>query len=299
MDKYLLLRFAHLVGLMLMSAGLIGVFVADMRSRQVREVTLFAQAVTFIAVFYDGLVVPGALLLAASGTWLIVEYHGGWSWAFLSTPWLAGMVLLFALEFVEGNTITRLYFMRLRRLTRIAVAQGRVTEELARARGEQLASFTHYLDIPLLLVIVSLGALRPADWTQFVVATGAAVIAATVLNTAIPRLYPLEWRSWARLKRCQVRARNQPFSTRPATASSFFKSSGSRASGAVISAVSSARSEPMGHGSCSRGKSFASRATSVFAFSALLVSTLMMSCTVTASWSGCQQSKSVTIATVA
>jgi hypothetical protein len=190
MDKYLLLRFAHLVGLMLMSAGLIGVFVADMRSRQVREVTLFAQAVTFIAVFYDGLVVPGALLLAASGTWLIVEYHGGWSWAFLSTPWLAGMVLLFALEFVEGNTITRLYFMRLRRLTRIAVAQGRVTEELARARGEQLASFTHYLDIPLLLVIVSLGALRPADWTQFVVATGAAVIAATVLNTAIPRLYP-------------------------------------------------------------------------------------------------------------
>jgi hypothetical protein len=37
-----------------MSAGLIGVFVADMRSRQVRDVKLFAQAVTFIAVFYDG-----------------------------------------------------------------------------------------------------------------------------------------------------------------------------------------------------------------------------------------------------
>ena len=47
----------------------------------------------------------------------------------------------------------------------------------------------------------------------------------------------------------------QPFSTLPATASSFFSSSGSRASGAVISAVSSARSEPIGHGSCSRGKS--------------------------------------------
>jgi len=129
-------------------------------------VTLFAQAVTFIAVFYDGLVVPGALLLAASGTWLIVEYHGGWSWAFLAAPWLAGMVALFALEIVEGNTITRLYFMRLRRLARTAVAEGRVTEELARARGEQLASFTHFLDIPILLVIVSLGALRPSDWTQ-------------------------------------------------------------------------------------------------------------------------------------
>ena len=67
----------HLVGLMLMSAGLIGVFVSDIRSRQMRDVKLFAEAVTFIAVLYDGLVVPGALLLLASGTWLIVDYHGG------------------------------------------------------------------------------------------------------------------------------------------------------------------------------------------------------------------------------
>ena len=190
MDKYLLLRFAHLVGLMLMSAGLIGVFVADMRSRQVRDVTLFAQTVTFIAVFYDGLVVPGALLLAASGTWLIVEYYGGWSWAFLATPWLAGMVVLFALEFVEGNTITRLYFLRLRRLARTSVAEGRVTEELASARGEQLASFTHFLDIPILFVIASLGALRPGDWTQFAIGIVIAVAAASLLNHFIPRLYP-------------------------------------------------------------------------------------------------------------
>jgi len=51
MDQFLLLRFAHLIGLMLMSAGLIGVFIADMRSRQVRDVKLFVQVVTFIAVF--------------------------------------------------------------------------------------------------------------------------------------------------------------------------------------------------------------------------------------------------------
>src|SRR6202166_1967512 len=51
-----------------------------------------------------------------------------------------------------------------------------------------------------------------------------------------------------------------PFSTLPATASSFLISAGSRASGGVINAVSSALSEPMGHGSCSRGKSRASRA---------------------------------------
>src|SRR5262249_60880166 len=80
---------------MLMSAGLIGVFVADMRSRQVRDVKLLAQAVTFIAVFYDGLVVPGALLLLASGTWLIISYYGGWR--FLKNPPLVGMVVLFGL----------------------------------------------------------------------------------------------------------------------------------------------------------------------------------------------------------
>jgi len=188
MDKYLLLRFAHLIGLMLMSAGLIGVFVADTRSRQVRDVKLLAQAVTFIAVFYDGLVVPGALLLLASGTWLIISYYGGWQ--FLKVPWLVGMVILFGLEFIEGNTITRLYFMRLRGLARAAVVEGRVTPELADARAEQLASFTHFLDIPILLVIVSLGALRPSDWRQFVIGIVLAVAAASLLNCFIPRLYP-------------------------------------------------------------------------------------------------------------
>jgi hypothetical protein len=187
-DQFLLLRFAYLIGVMLMSAGLVGVFVADIRSRQVRDVKLFAQAVTFIAVFYDGVVVPGALLLLASGTWLIVSYYEGWE--FLEVPWLVGMVLLFALEFIEGNTVTRLYFMRLRRLARVALAEERVTPELARARAEQLASFAHFLDIPILLVIVSLGALHPSGWKQFAIGIGIAVAAASLLNYFIPRLYP-------------------------------------------------------------------------------------------------------------
>src|SRR5262245_31460113 len=72
-------------------------------------------------------------------------------------------------------------------------------------------------------------------------------------------------------------------STLPATASSFLMISGSRASGAVINALSSARSEPTGQGSRSRGKSRARRATRRLAFSAFDSSTLMMSCTVTAS----------------
>lgn len=100
------------------------------------------------------------------------------------------MILLFVLEFVEGNTITRLYFMRLRRLANDALSQGGVTPELTRARHERVPTFTHFLDIPMLLLIVSLGALRPNTWTQFIVGFIVALAVAIALTLWIPRLYP-------------------------------------------------------------------------------------------------------------
>jgi Predicted integral membrane protein (DUF2269) len=74
---YPLLKFVHLLGLTLMGAGLIGVWYADLRSRQARDLPLLAEAIQAIAVFYEGLVVPGALLLLGSGSWLIVMTYGG------------------------------------------------------------------------------------------------------------------------------------------------------------------------------------------------------------------------------
>jgi uncharacterized membrane protein YecN with MAPEG domain len=65
-----------------------------------------------------------------------------------------------------------------------------VTPELAEARRQQVPTFTHYLDIPLLFVIVALGAMRPGTWTLFVVGMLLAIAAAGVLTVAIPRLYP-------------------------------------------------------------------------------------------------------------
>ncbi len=184
-----ILRLIHFLGLALISAGLIGVFVADLRSRQLADLSLFAEAVRNIAVFYDGLVVPGALLLLFSGTWLIADFDGGWE--FIETPWLAGMVLLFAIEFVEGNTITRLYFRRLRRLTREAFEKGRVTPELLEAREQEpLPTFTHFLDIPLLLVIISLGVLRPETWTQALVGIVISLTVAAALTIVLPRIHP-------------------------------------------------------------------------------------------------------------
>ena len=185
---YSLLRYAHLIGLMLMGAGLIGVWISDLRSRKVRDLALFAEAVRNIAVFYDGVVVPGAIMLFLSGTWMTADMWGGWG--FVQHPWLAGMIGLFAFEFIEGNTVTRLYFMRLRRLTTEALTQGSVTPELTQARQEQVPTFTHFLDIPMLLLIVSLGAMKPSTWTQFLIGAFSALAVATALTLWIPRLYP-------------------------------------------------------------------------------------------------------------
>ncbi|MCO5763143.1 MAG: DUF2269 domain-containing protein [Gammaproteobacteria bacterium] len=192
--NYPLFKFVHLLGAILMGAGLIGVWMSDLRSRQLRELNALAEAVRNIAVFYDGLVVPGALLLLASGTWMIIEFHGGWN--FVQVPWLLGMVVLFAFEFVEGNTVTRLYFMRLRRITREALRTGAITPELEKARGEGIPTFTHFLDLPILFLIVALGAIRPTSWTLFMVGTVVAVVIATVLTLSIPKLYP-----WGEAKR--------------------------------------------------------------------------------------------------
>ena len=184
---YSVLKLAHIIGAMLIGAGLIGVWLCDMRSRQSRQLVRFAEAVRNIAVFYDGVVVPGAVVLLASGTWMIVEFFGGWG--FLSIPWLAGMVFLFVFEFVEGNTVTRLYFMRLRRLTQEALSVGSFTPELEKARAENIPTFTHFLDLPMLFLIVSLGALKPDTWTLFFVGSLVALAVATALTIVIPRIY--------------------------------------------------------------------------------------------------------------
>ena len=185
---YSVLKLAHIIGAILIGAGLIGVWLCDVRSRQSRELVRFAEAVRNIAVFYDGVVVPGALVLLASGSWMIVELYGGWN--FVSVPWLAGMVYLFVFEFVEGNTVTRLYFMRLRRLTQEALSVGRFTPQLEQARAENVSTFTHFLDLPMLFLIVSLGTLRPDNWTLFIVGSFVALAVATALTLVIPRLYP-------------------------------------------------------------------------------------------------------------
>jgi len=51
---YGLLKFVHILGAVLMGGGLIGVWMSDLRSRQLHELKSFSEAVRNIAVFYDG-----------------------------------------------------------------------------------------------------------------------------------------------------------------------------------------------------------------------------------------------------
>ncbi len=184
---YTMLRLVHLIGAVLLGAGLVGVFVSDLRARALTALALYAESVRAMAVFYDGLVVPGALLLAGSGTWLIIEFHG---WAAFEQPWLVGMIALFLFEFVEGNTVTRAYIARLRRLAGEAVAQGHATPALLQARGAALPAFTHFLDLPLFATILALGVARPQDWATLAAAVATALAVAIVLTLLLPRLYP-------------------------------------------------------------------------------------------------------------
>ncbi|TAL49626.1 MAG: DUF2269 domain-containing protein [Methylovulum sp.] len=185
---YTLLKFAHVLGAVLIGGGLISVWFFDLQSRQLRELPQFSEAVRNIAVFYDGVVVPGAVLLLVSGAWMIVEQFGGGN--FINIPWLAGMVFLFMFEFIEGNTVTRLYFMRLRRLTKEAIKAGGFTRELESARSESVPTFTHFLDLPLLFLIIALGVIKPDTWILFIIGAAAAILIAAILTIYIPKLYP-------------------------------------------------------------------------------------------------------------
>jgi len=80
--------------------------------------------------------------------------------------------------------------MRLRRLTKKSLEKDIVASELGQARCRHVPTFTHFLDIPILPVIVSLGAMQPDAWMQFVMGTATAIAVATLLTVTLPRLYP-------------------------------------------------------------------------------------------------------------
>jgi hypothetical protein len=184
MDYYLLLRLGHIAGFILLGGGLLAVFVSELRAHTTDEVHVFAEAAWYTAMFYDALVLPGALLVGLSGLLLIFELGLG----FFEEPWLVGMWGLFLFEFVEGNTITRIEYRRTLRQSRKALAEGHLTPDLRNQARNVLGRFTHFLDVPLFAVIVYCGVMRPAAWGHVIVAILVAVALAAALTFVVPRL---------------------------------------------------------------------------------------------------------------
>ena len=53
-----------------------------------------------------------------------------------------------------------------------------------------MPTFTHFLDLPMLFLIVALGAIKPETWTLFFGGSAIAIALAALLTVYIPRLYP-------------------------------------------------------------------------------------------------------------
>ena len=184
MDSYSLLRLVHIIGFIALGGGLLAVFVSEMRAYRTADVHRFAEAAWYTATFYDALVLPGAGLVGISGLLLIFQLGLG----FFGEPWLVGMWGLFLFEFVEGNTITRVQFQRTLRRSRALLEMGYLTAQDREEARTLLGRVTHFLDVPLFLVIVYCGTVRPDRWTSVLAAIAAALAAAVILTVGVPKL---------------------------------------------------------------------------------------------------------------
>jgi uncharacterized membrane protein len=184
MDLYLSLRYLHFIGFMLIGGGLLAVWVSEWRGYSATRTVLFAEAAYYTAILYDYVVVPGALLMIATGPLLIWKL----GYNYFDTPWLTGMWGLFVFEFIEGNTITRVQFRRTLRVSRSLPEDEPLTEEIKADARTWVGRFVHFLDIPIVLAIVFFGVTKPDSWLTVGEAIGVAIAAAVALMYAVPRL---------------------------------------------------------------------------------------------------------------
>ena len=184
MDLYLVLRFFHHIGYILLGGGLAAVFISEWRGYSATRAAAFSEAAFFTAILYDYVVVPGALTQVVTGPLLI------WTLGYndFDTPWLTGMWGLFLFEFIEGNTLTRVQFRRTLKVSR-SLAEGEpLTDEIRGRARTFIGRLAHFLDVPLFTVIVYCGVARPDSWLQVGTAIGIAITAALVLMSVVPPL---------------------------------------------------------------------------------------------------------------
>lgn len=185
MDYYILLKFGHIIGFILLGGGLLAVWVSELQAYRTLDIKEFADASNYTATFYDFLTIPGALLVGTTGFLLILELDLG----FFEEPWVVGMWGLFLFEFVEGNTITRFQFRRTQRSSQKAFEEGKVLSEEIREDARSLVNqIVHFLDLPITTVIVYCGTVRPDSWAEVLTAIAIALCVTALLVVLVPRI---------------------------------------------------------------------------------------------------------------
>ena len=185
MDLYPFLKLAHIIGFILLGGGLLAVWVSEFQAYRTNEITVFAESSRYTAIFYDFLVIPGALTVAISGFFLVRNLGLG----FFEEPWLITMWALFLFEFIEGNTITRLQFRKTLRRSKKALQDGKsLTMDVRDDARSLLNQIVHFLDLPMTTVIVYCGTVRPDSWPPILVAISMALVATALMVYFVPRL---------------------------------------------------------------------------------------------------------------
>lgn len=178
---------AHLLGALMLGVAIAAGMLTDARARRAPTPAQLADALRTETLVQQRLLLPGILVLLASGVALIAVYWGGW--AFVHLPWLAAMVLLFVVEGLRANTLSRRHAVQLRRLADEAAALGRITPELDRARSDRHAVFARGFELAAFVGMLTLGVFRPHSWSPILagalVGVLATALAAYVVNPGI------------------------------------------------------------------------------------------------------------------
>ena len=178
MDSYTLLKLTHIVGFIMLGSGVFAIFLSEWQTLTTHDVHVFAEAARFNVIFRNCLIAPGSVVLIVTGPLLIFE-----------EPWVVGVWALFLMEAVEGNLVARRHNRRTIKWARHALETGALTPEIRRQAHPHVGVFAHFLDLPVLAVIVYCGATRPESWTEVAIAFATAIAVAAALSATIPRLH--------------------------------------------------------------------------------------------------------------
>jgi hypothetical protein len=159
----LVLKALHVFAAMWLVAGLIGRYVALSKAEQSRDIHAIRSILPVAGVFENSMVIPGSTAVLVAG--LLTAWTKGWpvlgfiqggasNWVLVSLVLFLTLFPLIVFVFVPRGKVFE-------RAMKEAVAQERVTPELAAAFGDPAVRAGHYYELSVMAVIVALMVLKP------------------------------------------------------------------------------------------------------------------------------------------